>query len=122
MFAYNNNELDAHVIFHSLQKKSAIKITSITVNVDKRGDLISIAEEKIKIGVLKHFSNDNIVAFASNYVFPVINVNVMYVSKYSISTHASIPLIAKNVAKIGKQKGVTGSTYGCTGRGTGKSA
>jgi argininosuccinate synthase len=112
------------VIFYSLQKEPNIKITATVANVDTRGELLSVAKEKAKIiGVLKHFSNDDIAAFTSNYTFPVIKANALYVGKYPISTSLStIPLITKNVAEIGKKTGVTGSTYGRIECGNAKSA
>ena len=116
VLAYSGG-LDTSVMLKWLQEQYKSDVVSVTLDVGQGDDLKKIEEKAWKLGVLNHYTFDAKHEFASEYVWPAVKANALYMDTYPISSSLSRPLIAKKMVEVAEMEDAQSVAHGCTGKG-----
>jgi argininosuccinate synthase len=116
VLAYSGG-LDTSVMLKWLQEQYKSDVVSVTLDVGQGDDLKKIEEKAWKLGVLNHYTFDAKQEFASEYVWPAVKANALYMDTYPISSSLSRPLIAKKMVEVAEMEDAQAVAHGCTGKG-----
>jgi argininosuccinate synthase len=116
VLAYSGG-LDTSVMLKWLQEQYKSDVVSLTLDVGQGDDLKKIEEKAWSLGVVNAYTMDVKKEFASEYVFPSIKANALYMDTYPISSSISRPLIAKKMVEVAEMEDAYAVAHGCTGKG-----
>jgi len=116
VLAYSGG-LDTSVMLKWLQEQYKSDVVSLTLDVGQGDDLKKIEEKAWNLGVVNAYTMDVKKEFASEYVFPAIKANALYMDTYPISSSLSRPLIAKKMVEVAEMEDAYAVAHGCTGKG-----
>jgi argininosuccinate synthase len=116
VLAYSGG-LDTSVMLKWLQEQYKSDVVSLTLDVGQDDDFKKIEEKAWKLGVVNHYTMDTKLEFATEYIWPAIKANALYMDTYPISSSLSRPLIAKKMVEVAEIEGAAAVAHGCTGKG-----
>jgi len=116
VLAYSGG-LDTSVAIRWLQEKYNLDVVAVSVDVGQPGDMAKNIERAKVIGAVNAYAIDAEEEFASDYVFPCLKANAMYMQTYPMATSIARPLIAKLLVEIAKKEGAKYIAHGCTAKG-----
>ena len=116
VLAYSGG-LDTSVMLKWLQEQYKSDVVSLTLDVGQGDDFKYIEEKAWKLGVVNHYTMDAKKEFATEYVFPAIKANALYMDTYPVSSSISRPLIAKKMVEVAEIEDAYAVAHGCTGKG-----
>ena len=116
VLAYSGG-LDTSVMLKWLQEQYQSDVVSLTLDVGQGDDLKKIEEKAWSLGVVNAYTMDAKKEFASEYVFPAIKANALYMDTYPVSSSLSRPLIAKKMVEVAEMEDAYAVAHGCTGKG-----
>ena len=116
VLAYSGG-LDTSVMIRWIKEKYGYDVVTVTADVGQADDLIETEKKSKQIGAVKHYTFDLKQEFLQDYVFPAIQANALYESKYPISTALARPLIAEKLVETAHREHAKAVAHGCTGKG-----
>ena len=116
VLAYSGG-LDTSVIVRWIKEKYGYDVVTLTADVGQADDLAEVEKNAKLVGAVKHYTLDLKQEFLQDYVFPAIQANALYESKYPVSTALARPLIAKKLVETAHKEHAKAVAHGCTGKG-----
>jgi argininosuccinate synthase len=116
VLAYSGG-LDTSVIIRWLKQKYGYEVVTLTVDVGQADDLAEVEKKSKLVGAIKHYTLDSKGEFIEKYVYPAVQANALYESKYPVSTALARPLIAQKLVEVAHKEGAAAVAHGCTGKG-----
>lgn len=116
VLAYSGG-LDTTVILKWLQDEGYDVICFIA-NVGQDDDLESAKRKATEHGAVKVFVEDLRSEFVTEFIFPAIQANAIYESRYLLGTSLARPCIARRQVQIAAAEGAQFVSHGATGKGT----
>lgn len=115
VLAYSGG-LDTSVILKWLIDKN-YEVIAYVANVGQEEDFDEVKKKALKIGASKVYIEDLRLEFVKDYIFPAIQANAVYESRYLLGTSLARPLIAKRQIEIAKNENAKFVSHGATGKG-----
>lgn len=115
VLAYSGG-LDTTVILKWLQDEGYDVICFIA-NVGQDDDLESAKRKATEHGAVKVFVEDLRSEFVTEFIFPAIQANAIYESRYLLGTSLARPCIARRQVQIAAAEGAQFVSHGATGKG-----
>ncbi|GAA4892504.1 argininosuccinate synthase [Stackebrandtia albiflava] len=117
VLAYSGG-LDTSVAIPYLAEQTGGEVIAVAIDVGQGGeDLELIRKRAIECGAVESEVVDARDEFASEYCFPAVRANALYMDRYPVVSALSRPLIVKHLAAAAKAHGATIVSHGCTGKG-----
>ncbi|TFJ91749.1 argininosuccinate synthase [Lentibacillus salicampi] len=116
VLAYSGG-LDTSVAVKWLQDQYGYDVIAAAIDVGEGKDLEFVQQKALDVGAVKSYVIDAKSLFASDYVLPALQANLLYEGKYPLISALSRPLIAKLLVDIAEKEGATAVAHGCTGKG-----
>eukprot|EP00002_Diphylleia_rotans_P040013 TRINITY_DN93_c0_g1_i13.p2 TRINITY_DN93_c0_g1~~TRINITY_DN93_c0_g1_i13.p2 ORF type:complete len:437 (-),score=90.84 TRINITY_DN93_c0_g1_i13:1919-3229(-) len=115
VLAYSGG-LDTSCILKWLLDKD-YEVYCFIANVGQEEDFEAARQKAIKIGAKDVFVEDLRREFVSEYIFPALQANSIYESRYLLGTSLARPVIARHQVRIAHQVGAKVCSHGATGKG-----
>jgi argininosuccinate synthase len=116
VLAYSGG-LDTSMMVKWLQLEYKMDVVTVNLDVGQGKERKGIEEKAWKLGVVNHYTFDAKEEFATNYIFPAIKANALYMGTYPVSSSLSRPLIASKVVEVAEMEDAKAVAHGCTGKG-----
>jgi len=116
VLAYSGG-LDTSVAVKWLQDKYGYDVIAAAIDVGEGKNLEFVKKKALDVGAVKSYVIDAKLLFASEYVLPALQANLLYEGKYPLISALSRPLIAKLLVDIAEKEGASAVAHGCTGKG-----
>ena len=116
VLAYSGG-LDTSMMVKWLQMEYGMDVVTVNLDVGQGKERKGIEEKAWKLGVVNHYTFDAKEEFATNFIFPAIKANALYMGTYPVSSSLSRPLIASKVVEVAEMEGARAVAHGCTGKG-----
>ena len=116
VLAYSGG-LDTSMMVKWLQMEYKMDVVTVNLDVGQGKERKGIEEKAWKLGVVNHYTFDAKEEFATNYLFPAIKANALYMGTYPVSSSLSRPLIASKVVEVAEMEDAKAVAHGCTGKG-----
>lgn len=115
ILAYSGG-LDTSVILKWLIDKG-YEVIAYVADVGQDDDYEAVKEKALKIGASKVYIEDLKKELVTDYIFPAIQANAVYESRYLLGTALARPIIAKRHIEIAEKENATYVSHGSTGKG-----
>ncbi len=115
VLAYSGG-LDTSVILKWLIEQG-YEVICFVGDVGQPEDFEAVESTALAVGATKVYVEDLKHEFVTDYVFPAIQANVIYESRYLLGTSLARPLLAKTQIDIARREGATYVAHGATGKG-----
>src|SRR5699024_8592149 len=116
VLAYSGG-LDTSVAVKWLQDKYGYDVIAAAIDVGEGKNLEFVKKKALDVGAVKSYVIDAKLLFASEYVLPALQANLLYEGKYPLISALSRPLSAKLLVDIAEKEGASAVAHGCTGKG-----
>ena len=116
VLAYSGG-LDTSMMLKWIQEEYGMDVISCIVDVGQPKDFKKAEEKAWNLGVLNHYTFDAKEEFATEYVYPAIKANALYMGTYPVSSSLSRPLIVKKIVEVAEMEDAQAVAHGCTGKG-----
>lgn len=116
VLAYSGG-LDTSMMVKWLQMEYGVDVITVNLDVGQGKERKGIEEKAWKLGVVNHYTFDAKEEFATNFIFPAIKANALYMGTYPVSSSLSRPLIASKVVEVAEMEDARAVAHGCTGKG-----
>jgi len=116
VLAYSGG-LDTSMMVKWLQMEYGMDVITVNLDVGQGKERNGIEEKAWKLGVVNHYTFDAKEEFATNFIFPAIKANALYMGTYPVSSSLSRPLIASKVVEVAEMEDARAVAHGCTGKG-----
>lgn len=116
VLAYSGG-LDTSMMVKWLQMEYGVDVITVNLDVGQGKERKGIEEKAWKLGVINHYTFDAKEEFATNFIFPAIKANALYMGTYPVSSSLSRPLIASKVVEVAEMEDARAVAHGCTGKG-----
>jgi len=116
VLAYSGG-LDTSMMVKWLQMEYDVDVITVNLDVGQGKERKGIEEKAWKLGVVNHYTFDAKEEFATNFIFPAIKANALYMGTYPVSSSLSRPLIASKVVEVAEMEDARAVAHGCTGKG-----
>jgi argininosuccinate synthase len=108
--------LDTSVICKWLAEKG-YDIVCYAADVGQREEFDKLEAKALASGAKKMVVADLKERFASEFVWPAIQMNALYEGRYYLGTSLARPIIAQEMVRVAKAEGATTYAHGATGKG-----
>lgn len=115
VLAYSGG-LDTSVILKWLIDKN-FEVIAYIADVGQDDDFEQAREKAVKIGASEVYIEDLREEFVTDYIFPAVQANAIYESRYLLGTALARPLIAKRQIEIARETDSAYVSHGATGKG-----
>lgn len=115
VLAYSGG-LDTSVILKWLINKG-YEVIAYVGDVGQDDDYEEVRRKALQIGASKVYIEDLKKEFVTDYIFPAIQANAVYESRYLLGTALARPVIAKRQIEIAAMENATIVSHGATGKG-----
>jgi len=115
ILAYSGG-LDTSVILKWLIDKN-FEVIAYIADVGQDDDFESAREKALAIGASKVYIEDLKEELVTDFIFPAIQANAIYESRYLLGTALARPLIARRQIEIAKAENAQYVSHGATGKG-----
>lgn len=115
VLAYSGG-LDTSVILKWLIDKN-FEVIAYIADVGQDDDFAQAREKALQIGASEVFIEDLKEEFVTDYIFPAVQANAIYESRYLLGTALARPLIAKRQIEIAYETNAAYVSHGATGKG-----
>lgn len=115
VLAYSGG-LDTSVILKWLIDKN-YEVIAYVADVGQDDNFDEVKEKALAIGASKVYIENLQEEFVTDYIFPAIEANAMYESRYLLGTALARPLIAKKHIEIAHREKALYVSHGATGKG-----
>jgi len=115
ILAYSGG-LDTSVAVRWLKEKG-FNVICYLADVGQGADIGPAKKRAILAGTSKVIVGDLKKEFVEDFIWPSLNANAVYESKYLLATALSRPLIAKKLVETARKEGAGYVAHGCTGKG-----
>jgi len=116
VLAYSGG-LDTSVAIKWLQDNYNLDVIAVSVDVGQPGDMDENIQRAKTNGATNAYAIDAQEEFATDYVWPCLKANAMYMQTYPMATSVARPLIAKLLVDVAKKEGAKYIAHGCTAKG-----
>lgn len=116
VLAYSGG-LDTSIILKWLKNEYGAEVIAYAADVGQAEELDGLKEKALKTGASKIYIEDLREEFVSDYVYPALQANAVYESRYLLGTSLARPLIAKRQVEIALKEGADAVAHGATGKG-----
>lgn len=116
VLAYSGG-LDTSVAIKWLQDNYNLDVIAVSVDVGQPGDMDENIDRAKKNGAENAYAINAQEEFATDYVWPCLKANAMYMQTYPMATSVARPLIAKLLVDVAKKEGAKYIAHGCTAKG-----
>mmetsp|Transcript_5748 Transcript_5748/g.10314 ORF Transcript_5748/g.10314 Transcript_5748/m.10314 type:complete len:426 (-) Transcript_5748:578-1855(-) len=115
VLAYSGG-LDTSIILKWLQDEG-YDVVCFIADVGQDDNFEAAKEKAIKLGATKVYVEDLREDFITNYIFPAIQANAIYESRYLLGTSLARPCIARRQIEIARKENCMYVSHGATGKG-----
>jgi argininosuccinate synthase len=115
VLAYSGG-LDTSVILKWFIDKN-FDVIAYIADVGQDDDFDQVREKALQIGASEVFIEDLKEEFVTDYIFPAVQANAIYESRYLLGTALARPLIAKRQIEIAYETNAAYVSHGATGKG-----
>ena len=115
VLAYSGG-LDTSIILKWLSNKG-FNIICYCANVGQVDDFDAVRVKALSLGASKVYIEDLRKEFVLDAIFPAVQCNAIYESRYLLGTSLARPIIAKRQVEIAIKEGATYVSHGATGKG-----
>jgi argininosuccinate synthase len=115
VLAYSGG-LDTSVILKWLIDKD-FEVIAYIADVGQDDDFEQVREKALQIGASEVYIEDLKEEFVTDYIFPAVQANAIYESRYLLGTALARPLIAKRQIGIARETHSAYVSHGATGKG-----
>ncbi len=115
VLAYSGG-LDTSIILKWLIGKN-FEVIAYIADVGQEDDFEEARNKALEIGASKVYIEDLKYELVKEYIFPAIQANAVYESRYLLGTALARPAIAKRQIEIAKEEGASYVSHGSTGKG-----
>ncbi len=116
VLAYSGG-LDTSMMVKWLQMEYDMDVVTCNLDLGQDKEIKGVEEKAWSLGVVNHYAFDAKEEFATEYIFPAIKANALYMGTYPVSSSISRPLIAKKLVDVAELEGAKAVAHGCTGKG-----
>ncbi|GAA2234368.1 argininosuccinate synthase [Rarobacter faecitabidus] len=117
VLAYSGG-LDTSVAIGWIAEATGAEVVAVAVDVGQGGeDLEVVRQRALACGAVEAYVADAREEFASEYCFPALKANALYMDRYPLVSALSRPVIVKHLVRAARQFGATTVSHGCTGKG-----
>jgi argininosuccinate synthase len=116
VLAYSGG-LDTSVIVPWLRETYGCEVICFCADADQGEELAGLKAKAVASGASKVVVKDLREAFASEYLFPMLQSGAVYEDKYLLGTAIARPLIAKEQVQVAEAEGADALAHGFTGKG-----
>ena len=109
--------LDTSVILRWVKEKYRCEVIACAVDVGQASETKGIKERALSTGASKAYLIDARREFVTDYLWPTLQSQAIYESKYLLGTSIARPIIAEKVIEIAKKEGADAVCHGATGKG-----
>src|ERR1700755_3429839 len=109
--------LDTSVILRWVKEKYGAEIIACAVDVGQASENKGLKERALSTGASKAYIIDARKEFVVDYLWPTLQGQAIYESKYLLGTSIARPVIAKKVIEIAKKENADAVCHGATGKG-----
>src|SRR5258708_22671727 len=109
--------LDTSVILRWVKEKYRCAVIACAVDVGQASETKGLKERALATGASKAYLIDARKEFVEDYLWPTLQAQAIYESKYLLGTSIARPVIAKKVIEIAKKEGADAVCHGATGKG-----
>jgi argininosuccinate synthase len=114
VLAYSGG-LDTSVAVHWLRVERGYEVIAVACDVGQGID--GVAERALAAGAVESIVVDARDEFATDFVLPSLQANVLYEGRYPLVSALSRPVIVRHLVAAARQFGATAVAHGCTGKG-----
>lgn len=115
VLAYSGG-LDTSVVLHWLMAKG-YEVIAYVADVGQDDNYEEVKKKAMQIGAAKVYIEDMKEEFVKDYIFPAIQANALYESRYLLGTSLARPIIAKKQIEIAHKEKAQYVSHGATGKG-----
>ncbi len=115
VLAYSGG-LDTSVILKWLLEEGD-EVVAFLADVGQKEDFEAAKEKALANGASSVYIEDLKEEFLTDYVFPSVQANAVYESRYLLGTSVARPIIAKRQIEIARKENAAYVSHGCTGKG-----
>jgi argininosuccinate synthase len=116
VLAYSGG-LDTSVILTWLKEKYRAEVIAFCADIGQEEELTGLDAKARRTGASKVYIEDLRLAFARDFVFPMLRAGAVYESGYLLGTSIARPLIAQRLVEIAEENGAEAIAHGATGKG-----
>jgi argininosuccinate synthase len=117
VLAYSGG-LDTSVAIPYIAQETGAEVIAVAVDLGQGGeDLEVIRKRALACGAAEAVVADAKEEFATEFCFPALKANALYMDRYPLVSALSRPLIVKHLAEAAARYGGTVVAHGCTGKG-----
>ncbi|HSK54675.1 MAG TPA: argininosuccinate synthase [Jiangellales bacterium] len=117
VLAYSGG-LDTSVAIGWIAERTGAEVVAVAVDLGQGGeDLETIRKRALDCGAVEAYVADAREEFATEYCFPALKANGLYMDRYPLVSALSRPVIVKHLVTAARQHGATTVAHGCTGKG-----
>jgi len=98
-------------------KEQGFQVVAFMSNVGQEEDFEAAREKALKLGAKKVVILDQRREFVEDFIFPGIQANAVYESRYLLGTAFARPCIVKGLVQTAKEEGAQYISHGATGKG-----
>ncbi len=109
--------LDTSVILRWVKEHYQSEVIACAVDVGQASETRGLRERALKTGASKFYLIDARREFVTDYLWPTLQSQAVYESKYLLGTSIARPLIAEKVIAVAKKEGADAVCHGATGKG-----
>ncbi len=115
VLAYSGG-LDTSIILKWLIEKN-FEVIAYIADVGQEDNFGEAREKALQIGASRVYIEDLRHEFVTDYIFPAIQANAVYESRYLLGTALARPVIAKRQIEIAEKENAAYVSHGATGKG-----
>jgi argininosuccinate synthase len=117
VLAYSGG-LDTSVAIGWIAERTGAEVVAVAVDLGQGGeDLETIRKRALDCGAVEAYVADAREEFATEYCFPALKANGLYMDRYPLVSALSRPVIVKHLVTAARQHAATTVAHGCTGKG-----
>ncbi len=109
--------LDTSVILTWLKEHYSAEVVACYINVGQREDIPAIKKKAFRTGAQAFYAPDARLEYVTDYIWPALQAQAVYETKYLLGTSLARPLIAKKVIEVARKSGADAVCHGSTGKG-----
>ena len=115
VLAYSGG-LDTSVILKWLIEEG-YEVIAYVADLGQKDDFDEVRDKALAVGASKVYVEDLRRRFVTDFIFPAIQANAVYESRYLLGTAVARPLIAEKQIEIAREEGASYVSHGATGKG-----
>jgi argininosuccinate synthase len=116
LVAYSGG-LDTSVLLTWLKETYSAEVIAYCGDVGQDEELDGLEEKALRTGASKCFIGDLKETFSRDFIFPMVQAEAVYESRYLLGTSIARPCISQGMVNVARAEGADAIAHGATGKG-----